>query len=175
MSAMYNAPLGTLSPGQAAELSVLVDAEARWENLRKAAPPGPGLHDLHARQKAYDAFHAKMVAYNQRYTPPHASELLLNTPTRLALWCRRMRDLFTQVESATESPCPVHLVEKAYRWADQVATNRGKAPAVRPPAPPASVREAVAALEAVARWCDGLPPAGAPPEAVPAVEVPDGE
>jgi hypothetical protein len=175
MSAVYNVPLGPVTPTQAADLAVLVDAEARWENLRKAAPPGPGLHDLHARQKAYDAFHAKLVAYNRRYTPPHAPELLLNTPKRLALWCRRMRDLFAQVGPAPGGPCPVHLVEKAYRWADQVATHRGQAPAVRPPAPPASVREAIDALEAVARWCDALMPAAAAPEAVPAVEVPDGE
>ncbi len=174
MSAVYNVPLGSLTCAQASDLAVLVDVEARWENLRKAAPPVSGLHDLHARQRAYDAFHAKLVAYNRRYTPPHASELLLNTPTRLALWCRRMRDLFAQVESAAATPCPVHLVEKAYRWADQVGTNRGQPPAARPPAPPASVREAVEALEAVARWCDDLTPTTAPAEAVPAVEVPDG-
>jgi hypothetical protein len=176
MAPVYNVPLGTLAPAQAAELSVLVDVEARWENLRKAGPPpGAGLQDLHARQKAYDAFHARMVAYNRQYTPPHASELLLNTPSRLALWCRRMHALFAQVEPAPEGRCPVHLVEKAYRWADHVGTHRGQPLVARPPAPPGTIREAIEALEAVARWCDGLTPIAAAPEPGPAVEWPPAE
>jgi len=162
MSTTYNVSLGALAPAQAADLAELVEVEARWENLRKAAPLGAGSHDLHARQRAYDAFHAKMVTYNRHYAPPHASELLLNTPTRLALWCRRMRDLFDQVGPAVEGPCPTHLVEKAYRWADQVGTKRNKPLAARPLVPPASIREAIEALEAVAHWCDDLVPAAAP-------------
>jgi hypothetical protein len=71
-------PAAPLDLAQASELSLLVDLEARWENLRKVAP-GYSLQDLQARQKAYDAFHAKLVAYNRRYTPPHVPELLLNT------------------------------------------------------------------------------------------------
>ena len=77
---------GFLDLAQAAELSLLVDLEARWENLRKLKL-GHSLQDLKARQKAYDTFHAKLVAYNRRYTPMHVAELLLNTPLRLALWC----------------------------------------------------------------------------------------
>jgi hypothetical protein len=107
------APAGSLDLVQAVELSLLVDLEARWENLRKLNL-GHSLQDLKARQKAYDAFHAKLVAYNRRYTPTHVTELLLNTPIRLALWCRRMRDLYRQVEHIPQSPYPVHLLEKAY-------------------------------------------------------------
>ena len=79
---------GSLDLAQAEELSLLVDLEARWENLRKVNL-GHNLQDLQARQKAYYAFHAKLVVYNRRYTPTHVPERLLNTPLRLALWCRR--------------------------------------------------------------------------------------
>ena len=79
------APAGSLDLAQAAALSLLVDLEARWENLRKLNL-GHSLQALQARQKAYDAFHAKLVAYNRRYTPMHVPELLLNSPLRLALW-----------------------------------------------------------------------------------------
>lgn len=34
-------------------------------------------------------------------------ELLLNTPSRLAIWCRTMRDLFLQVEDDPQVRCPV--------------------------------------------------------------------
>ena len=58
-------PAGSLDLAQAAELSLLVDLEARWENLRKLNL-GHSLQALLERQKAYDAFHAKLVAYNRR-------------------------------------------------------------------------------------------------------------
>src|SRR4030081_2706781 len=74
------------------ELSLLVDLEGRWDYLRKTSPGD--LQDLHGRQKAYDAFHGKLVAYNKQYQPAHVSELLLNTPIRLGIWCRAMRDLY---------------------------------------------------------------------------------
>src|SRR6516165_10794351 len=98
MPEMSKIPGGQLDPAQAADLSRLVDLEACWENLRQGPPPGPGAmpltQDLKARQKAYEAFHDQLLAYNKRYTPAHAPELLLNTPVRLAAWCRTMRDLY---------------------------------------------------------------------------------
>src|SRR5579875_1490727 len=101
------APAGSLDVAQAAELSLLVEFEARWEKLRKLNL-GHSLQDLKARQKAYDAFQTKLVAYNRRYTPMHVTELLLNTSLRLALWCRKMRDLYLQVERIPQGHCPVH-------------------------------------------------------------------
>ncbi len=153
-------PEDALSPvsldlAQAAELSLLVDLEARWENLRKLNL-GHSLQDLKARQKAYDAFHAKLVAYNRRYMPKHVSELLLNTPLRLALWCRKMRDLYRQVEHSTLGHCPVHLLEKAYRCADHLATRLHRDPASRPAALPGTCHDTAGALEALAQWCDAL-------------------
>jgi hypothetical protein len=152
-------PAAPLDPDQAAELSLLVDLEARWENLRKLNP-GHSLQDLQARQKAYDAFHAKLVAYNRRYTPPHVPELLLNTPLRLALWCRKMPDLYRQVKHVPPGHCPVHLLEKAHRWADHIATRLQTEPASRPVALPGTSHDMAEALEALAQWCDAL--AGVP-------------
>ena len=149
------APAGSLDLAQAAELSLLVDLEARWENLRKLNL-GHSLQDLKARQKAYDAFHAKLVAYNRRYTPTHVTELLLNTPFRLALWCRKMRDLYRQVEHIPQDHCPVHLLEKAYRCADHLATRLHTDPANRPAALPGTSHDTAGALEALAQWCDAL-------------------
>lgn len=148
-------PAGFLDLAQAAELSVLVDLEARWENLRKLNL-GDSLQDLKARQKAYDAFHAKLVAYNRRYTPTHVTELLLNTPVRLALWCRKMRDLYRLVEHIPQGRCPVHLLEKAYRCADHLATRLHTDPASRPASLPGTSHDTAGALEALAQWCDAL-------------------
>src|SRR5262245_20135037 len=96
------AAVGNLDPAQAIELSLVVDLEARWENLRNAPRQnravGASTQDLHRKQKAYDAFRAKLVAYNNRFKPPHRPESLLNTPVRLAKWCRTMRDLYLRVE-----------------------------------------------------------------------------
>jgi hypothetical protein len=52
----------------------LVDLEARWENLRKLNL-GHSPQNLKARQKAYDAFHAKLMAQNRRFTPTHVDAL----------------------------------------------------------------------------------------------------
>jgi hypothetical protein len=158
MPEIPNTPVGPLDPAQATELSLLLDLEARWENLRKVNR-GHSLHDLQARQKAYDAFHAKLVAYNRRYTPRHVPELLLNTPLRLALWCRKMRDLYRQVEHVPQGRCPVHLLEKAYRCADHLGIRFHTDPVSRSAAP-GTLPGTAGALEALARWCDAL--AGVP-------------
>ena len=146
---------GSLDLAQAAELSLLVDLEARWDNLRKLNL-GHSRQDLQARQKAYDAFHAKLMAYNRRYTPTHVPERLLNTPLRLALWCRKMRDLYRQMEHIPRGHCPDHLLEKAYRCADHLATRLHADPASRPAALPVTIHDTAGALEALAQWCDAL-------------------
>jgi len=56
----------------------------------------------------------------------------LNTPVRLALWSRKMRDLYRQVEHIPQGHCPVHLLEKAYRCADHLATRLHTAPRADP-------------------------------------------
>lgn len=159
-----------LDPAQAVELSLLVDLEARWENLRRAPSrgpeAGPTTQELQGKQKAYEAFHALLRSYNKRYTPAHVPELLLNTPSRLGAWCRTMRELYRRVEDHPRVHCPAHLLEKAYRWADRVA-ERTNAERVSRPTPPATVRDALLSLEALGRWCEALTPV-APASPVPA-------
>ena len=148
---------GILSPAQAVELALLVDLEACWENLRltTGGDPAPGttLSDLQGRQKAYDAYRARLVAYNSRYSPAHVPELLLNTPSRLGAWCRKMRDLYLRVEHDPKVHCPAHLLEKAYRRADRIGVRLNRGPIHRAP-PPAGIRDAVEQLEALFRWCE---------------------
>jgi hypothetical protein len=158
MPEIIDAAVVNLSPAQAIDLALLVDLEARWENLRGTparAPGGPGTQDLQGKQKAYEAFRARLAAYNKRYAPAHAAELLLNTPSRLGKWCRAMGRLYAQVEDHAQAPCPVHLVEKAYRWADRVADRAQRERLVRPAAP-ATLAAAIRDLDALAQWCDGL-------------------
>jgi hypothetical protein len=141
-------------------LALLVDLEACWENLRTAPlgssdAPRPTQQGLHGKQKAYDAFRAKLAGYNRRYRPAHVPELLLNTPARLGKWCRAMRALYLWVEHDPRGRCPVHLLEKAYRWADRVAARTGQGRLSRS-APPGTIGEAIRVLEALERWCDTL-------------------
>jgi hypothetical protein len=149
----------TFEPAQAAELAVLVDLEARWENLRnspvRTADVRSTTLDLHGMQRAYETFRAKLETYNKRYAPAHVPELLLNNSIRLGRWCRKMLALYTFVEGAGDGHCPVDLMEKAYRWADRVAARMGKAPFTRS-SPPADIRCAIRDLGALARWCDEL-------------------
>jgi hypothetical protein len=155
MPVMREAAEGSLALRQAIELSLLVDLEARWENLRRTvsrSAEADSTRDLQSRQKAYDAFHGKLVAYNRRYRPAHVPELLLNTPARLGGWCRRMRDLYLQVEHDSQGRCPVHLLEKAYWWADRVGALLNRE-AVSRSTPPGTIRDAIRDLEALEQWC----------------------
>jgi hypothetical protein len=144
-------------PAQAAELALLIDLEARWQNLRTHPLPAPDLpsatQDLHGKQKAYETFRAKLRAYNKRYAPEHVPELLLNTPARLGRWCRTMRELYGRVEHDPRVHCPVHLLEKAYRCADWLAGKVSRGPIGRS-APPDTIPAALRELEALAEWCD---------------------
>ena len=164
MPEMREATMRNLDPAQATELSLLVELEARWENLRKALPREPAAgsvtQTLLGVQRAYDAFHGKLVAYNKRFTPAHVPELLLNTPFRLALWCRVMRALYLRVEHDPQIQCPVHLLEKAYRWADRLA-EKGNKDRVRRSAPPLILRTAILDLDALGQWCEELARAAA--------------
>jgi hypothetical protein len=148
-----------LSPAQTTELSVLVDLEACWENLRKGpslhVDPGTGLKDLSAKQKAYEAFRVKLVAYNKRYRPAHVPELLLNNPSRLGTWCRAMRNLFLPRQQDAQNHCPLHLLEKAHRWADHIGVRMNRNSLSRA-TPLITVGDAIRDLEALIQWCDDL-------------------
>jgi hypothetical protein len=157
MAHFIEPPPGDLDPAQATELSLLVDLEACWENLRKPAPlPARAtLHELTSRQNAYDRFRARLRAYNKRYAPAHVTELLLNTPTRLGLWCQAMRDLYRQIEHNPHAHCPAHLLEKAYRWADQIGVRMTKSLVSRA-TPPVTIGDVIRLLDALVQWCGDL-------------------
>jgi hypothetical protein len=160
MSATLEISVQNLSLTQATELSLLVDLEARWENLRTPRSQTPEMQstaaqDLHSKQKAYEAFRARLAAFNKKYQPAHVPELLLNNPVRLGLWCKKMRDLYVQVEQDPRVPCPVHLLEKAYRCADRMAGRLGKDLFSRCK-PLDSTQTAIRELEALLQWCGGV-------------------
>jgi hypothetical protein len=113
-------------------------------------PPGQSV--VYAAGPVGDAFQAKLLAYNRRYTPPHVPELLLNTAARLGKWCQTMRDLYRLIEPDPSSHCPGGIVEKAYCWADRIArrTNRSL---VSAQASPRFVCDAIAELESLGRRC----------------------
>lgn len=142
---------------QAAELAELVELEARWENLRAATSRTAAVRsttqDLHGMQKAYDAFRASLTAYNNHFPPGHVPELLLNNPLRLGTWCRRMRNLYAQVEQAPQVRYPVQLLEKAYRCAARIAGRTGKACPLRPTLT-GDLQTAIQELEALTQWCE---------------------
>ena len=145
-----------LDPAQARELVRLTDREARWENLPRATPfdgPGAAVADLRERQRAYDEFTAALAGYNRRFRPGYASEVQLNTPLRLGLWCRAVRCLLARVEHDPEVRFPDELVAKAYRLAARIAGRVNK-DLVHPTEPPTSTRAAVEALDGLVRWCD---------------------
>jgi hypothetical protein len=135
------------------DLAVLVDLEARWENLRASrTSAGPStIQELQGKQRAYEAFHAKLVAYNKRCAPPHITTLLVNTRVQLEHWCKKMGALFAEVSGV---PFPAHLLEKAYRLADGIATRQGRDRAARPT--PAGMRSATQELDGLAMWCAEL-------------------
>lgn len=159
MPAMRDIPDASLVLAQATDLALLVELEARWENLRDAPSPaseGPAtVPELHGKQKAYDAFRSRLAAYNKRHAPAHVPEVMLHTPARLGSWCRQMRELYLRAEHDPHGRCPTDLVEKAYRWADRVAGRMKKDRVCRPPAP-GTIRAALEQLEALARWCEEL-------------------
>ncbi|MSQ97596.1 MAG: hypothetical protein EXR98_24005 [Gemmataceae bacterium] len=159
MLTTLDAPVHHLPFAQAVELSLLVDLEARWENLRTYQPDTVGmtstLKELSQKQKAYEAFFAKLGTYNKAHKPAHVAELLLNNASRLGKWCWDMRDLVRQVQHDPQAHCPTHLLAKAYRWADRVA-DRMKKEHIARPTPSTTIPTAIQELEELARWCDNL-------------------
>ena len=142
-----------LAPAQAADLAGVIDAQARWENLRGEPRVGDNSPTaLQNRQKAYELFRGRQAAYIAQYRAAPVSETTLNTPERLGEWCRTVRAVLLRAESA---PGPAHLIVKAHRLADRIAARLGAAVAERG----AAVEDAAGAireLSAVIAWCDTL-------------------
>jgi hypothetical protein len=165
MTSPLQFPVSQLSPTQATELSILLNLEARWENLRidQSANRGKMLtrDELKQIQTAYEAFHGKLVAYNTRYKPLHVPELLLNNALRFQSWCRSLQGLYAIIlENDCRVNCLVHLLEKAYRCADRIADRANKERFSRPPASD-NIATTVQDLDNLAQWCDSLVPIAA--------------
>ena len=146
-----------LAPAQAAELAAVIDSQARWENMR-SDPPHAGDNTssaLQARQKAYDAFRTKLAAYTVKYRAAQVPEPTLNTPERVAVWCRAVRAVLQRAEPAAAGAHPAHVVAKAFRLAERIAARVGSA-ALERGAPADDVSGAIRALGAVIAWCDAL-------------------
>lgn len=156
MSQLSETVAEKLEPAAAAELTRILDLQARWENLRGAPTGAPGFStpDLHGRQKAYDAFRTRLAAYSAKYPAPHLPEVTLNTPERVGTWCRAVRAVLRRA-GAEQVEYPAHLLAKAHRLADKVATRLGKAPADRE-AGAGTAAAALRNLDAVVEWCDQL-------------------
>lgn len=151
--------LQKLSAPQARELAVLIELEACWENLRVCLPKTPelaaSLKELQQKQKAYEAFRVKLVAYNKAYRPAHVPELLLNTPDRLSAWCQSMAALYLAIQD--DQAYPTHLLEKAHRWADQLS-DKIKTGRITRPSVSRTVSDAILELQDIAQWCTSLSP-----------------
>jgi hypothetical protein len=142
------------APNRSEELAVLVNLEARWENLRasRASAKPSSLRELQGNQRAYEIFHARLIAYNKRHTPAHIPDKLINTSVRLEQWCKQMSALFTALAKGVAFPA--HLLEKAYRLADAIATRRNCTRAARPVS--SAERSVTRELEMLAGWCGDL-------------------
>lgn len=145
---------------RAIDLALLVELEARWENLRPDRSAPTDLHSTHKDltrvQQAYEAFRIKLAEYNKKYTSDYVAAAQQQTSVRLALWLRKMRDVYHQVEGHADVPVPSALLEKAYRCADAVARKAGKEPFGR--SGPSTVAAAVQELQALEVWCNRLAP-----------------
>lgn len=153
MAQLNESAAGLLTPAQAAELTRVIDLEARWENMRVDRPgPGHGTLDLQNRQRAYEAFRARRAAYEVEYRTNRFPELTPNGPDRLGAWCRAVRAVLHRAEPGTEQPA--HALEKAYRLTDRLATRLNRVPVVRGLTD--GIEAAIRELDGIIRWCDGL-------------------
>jgi hypothetical protein len=141
-----------LTPGQATALVRVIDLQARWDGLLADKQQNTGVADLHARQKANDAYRVALRDYGAMYHTAAVPEPTHALPDRLGVWCRVLRVVFGKAEGDS----PVGVLGKVYRLADRIAARTGTEPVGRGPAEdlPAAVRE----LDAVIAWCEALVP-----------------
>lgn len=137
-----------LSPEQAAALVRVLDLQARWDGL--LAEKGRTTSDLHARQRASDAYRAALREYGARYRNAGIPEPTHAMPDRLAAWCRTLRVVFGKAEGGS----PAEVMRRVYRVADRIALRLGKESVGHGPAEdvPAALRE----LDAVIAWCEAF-------------------
>jgi hypothetical protein len=158
MAQMTERTAELLNHTQAVELARVIDLQAQWENLRDApnrARTTFSTPDLQGRQKAYESFRTRMVAYSTRFKTAEVPELTLNAPDRVGAWCRTVRAVFARAIPTAASECPTQTVAKAYRLADRIAARLNTGP-VEQGLPPSDVADAIHDLGTVIQWCEGL-------------------
>jgi hypothetical protein len=141
-----------LSPEQATALVRVIDLQAKWDGLLVHRQQKSGLPDLHARQKANDAYQAALRDYGANYSKAVVPEPTNAMPDRIGVWCRVLRIVFQKAESGS----PVEVMGRVYRLADRIAERMSKEPVTRTPA--TELAGAVRELDAVIAWCDALSP-----------------
>ena len=140
-----------ITPEQATALVRLLDLQARWENHRDDPDKSAAsTADLHARQKAFDAFWSARREHTAKHRTAPLPEPTQNVPDRLAVWCRTLRTVFQRAESGS----PVQVMLKVYRLADRVAVRAGKDLVGRGPV--GDLATAVHELDVVIAWCGEL-------------------
>jgi hypothetical protein len=142
-----------LSPEQATALVHVIDLQAKWDGLLVDRQQKSSLPDLHARQKANDAYQAALRDYGAKYHKAAVPEPTHAMPDRLGVWCRVLRGVFGKAEIGS----PVEVMAKVYRLADRIAERLSKEPVMRTPA--SDLAGAVRGLDVVIAWCDALVPA----------------
>jgi hypothetical protein len=139
-----------LSPEQATALVRVIDLQAKWDGL--LVDKGEKTSDLHARQKANDAYQAALREYSKKYRNASIPEPTHGVPDRLAVWCRTLRVVFGRAENGS----PTEVLGKVYRLADRIAARISKEPVERAPA--SDLSGALRELDAVITWCEALVP-----------------
>ena len=137
-----------LSPEQATALVRVIDLQAKWDGL--LAEKGQKTSDLHARQKANDAYQAALRDYSAKHRNASIPEPTHAVPDRLAVWCRVLRVVFGRAEGGS----PTEVLGKVYRLADRIAERMSKGPVARTSA--SDLAGAVRELDAVIAWCEAL-------------------
>jgi hypothetical protein len=136
----------TLSPEQATALARVIDLQAKWDGL--LAEKGQKTGDLHARQKANDAYQAALREYGAKYRNASIPEPTHAMPDRLAVWCRTLRVVFGRAEGGS----PTEVLGKVYRLTDRIAARMSKEPVARTPA--TDLAGAVKELDVIIAWCE---------------------
>lgn len=139
-----------LSPAQATALVRVIDLQAKWDGL--LAEKGDKTGDLHARQKANDAYQSALREYLAKHPNAGIPEPTHAVPDRFGAWCRVLRVVFGKAESGNSA----EVMAKVYRLADRIAARMSKEAVARTPA--SDLAGAVRELDVVIAWCDALVP-----------------
>lgn len=138
-----------LSPSRAAELTRLLDLKCRWENMRLGASISTA--QLHALQKAFDAYRNSLMAYSGGNRNEPIPDLSPSGPNRLRTWCRTLRVILSRSASMEY---PANIIEKARIFANKIA-NR-----VHTESAPRGISEdmdgAIHELDMLIAWCSSL-------------------